>query len=210
MYQFFENLFSRIKELPKKYVFPLLICFLGIVLILYGLIQFLGNNQPQGEISNLENITITPIVKTVKKIQIDVEGGVVNKGVYLLDQDSRIKDALIAAGGLSVDADRIFVEKQINLASKITDGQKIYIPRKGESILNNGAEVVAGSSQDQQLQININTSSAQELDGLPGIGLITAQKIMDGRPYQDKQELLSKKIVGQKVYDQIKDRITSF
>ena len=146
----------------------------------------------------------------VKKIEVDVEGAVVNEGVYSLDQNVRVKDALIAAGGLSVTADRNFVEKSINLAGKITDGAKIYIPRKGENILNDGAQTVEGSVQNNSSQININTATAAELDELPGIGLITAQKIMDGRPYSDVSELLSKKIVGQKVYGQIKDKITSF
>ncbi len=208
MEQFFENFFSQIKLLPKEYVLPILVCLIGLILIVYGLIQYFGNSQPQQSGLDLEDITVTQPVKIVKKIEVDVEGAVVNEGVYSLDQNARIKDALIAAGGLSVSADRDFVEKSVNLAGKITDGAKIYIPRKGEGILD-GTQTVEGSTSNSS-QININTATAAELDQLPGIGLITAQKIIDGRPYSGVEELLSKKIVGQKVYEEIKSLIVSF
>lgn len=209
MDQFFENSFSRLKELPKEFIFPLIISFLGLILIVYGLIQYFGNNTAKSSELNLEEITITQPVKSVKKIEVDVEGAVVNKGVYSLEQDARVKDALIAAGGLSGKADRDFVEKHINLAGKISDGAKIYVPRIGESILD-GVQTTQDSSTSQSSQININTASATELDQLPGVGLVTAQKIIDGRPYSDVSELLSKKIVGQKVYDEIKTLVVVF
>ena len=56
--------------------------------------------------------------------------------------------------------------------------------------------------------ININTSSQSQLEILPGIGPVTAQKIILGRPYGSVDELLGKKIVGTKVFDQIKERIS--
>ena len=59
-------------------------------------------------------------------------------------------------------------------------------------------------------QININAASEQELDSLPGIGPIYAQKIINGRPYSSIDELLSKKIVGSKVFEEIKEKITVY
>ena len=47
MEQFFENFFSQIKQLPKEYVLPLVVCLVGLILIVYGLIQYFGNSQPQ-------------------------------------------------------------------------------------------------------------------------------------------------------------------
>lgn len=200
--------FSQLSELPKSYIFPLVMGLVGVILFGYGLMQYFGNNQPQkSEILKINSVTINP-VKTAKKLFIDIEGGVVKPGVYTMDTDSRMQDALIAAGGLSQTADRSYVEKHINLAAKITDGLKIYIPRVGEDILQSGAAEIA-SSQDQAGLLNINTASTTDLDGLPGIGAVTADKIIAGRPYGSIQELLDKKIVGQSVFAKIKDRITA-
>ena len=67
------------------------------------------------------------------KLVADVAGAVIKPGVYELKAGARINEALIAAGGLGEAADREWVEKNLNLAAKVTDGQKIYIPSEGET-----------------------------------------------------------------------------
>jgi competence protein ComEA len=57
--------------------------------------------------------------------------------------------------------------------------------------------------------LDINTASAKELDTLPGIGKVRAEKIVKGRPYKAKDDLLEKKIVPKRVYERIKDRIVA-
>jgi len=64
---------------------------------------------------------------------------------------------------------------------------------------------VAGSST-----VNINQASAEELDALPGIGPVTAQKIISNRPYQSAQDLLEKKVVGQSEFTKIKDEVSVY
>lgn len=56
-------------------------------------------------------------------------------------------------------------------------------------------------------KVDVNAASKDELEKLPGIGPVTSQKIIDGRPYKTKRDLLTRKIVGQKEYDSIKDNI---
>ncbi len=126
-------------------------------------------------------------------------------GVYKLNQNSIIQDALVASGGLSSDANREFVSKNINLAAKLADAAKIYIPKIGESF-----SEIKGVSDISPGLININQASIETLDTLPGIGTVTADKIITNRPYVTINELLDKKVVSAKVFTQIKDKITAY
>jgi len=108
---------------------------------------------------------------------------------------------MLMAGGLSGNAD----QSKINLAAKITDGQKIYVFAQGE---NTGTTSIKGiTSITGSDLININTASESELDKLPGIGPVTAQKIITSRPYSSLEELLTKKAVSSSVYEKIKGLI---
>jgi len=135
-----------------------------------------------------------------KIIKIDIEGAVEQPGVYEMTNDSRIQDVLITAGGLTAKANRKYVSETINLSQKIYDGQKIFIPEENleRFIL----------KKDEPFLIKINTATEQELDSLPGIGLITARKIVTGRPYQNLSELLEKHLINQTTFNKIKDKIT--
>lgn len=178
----------------------------GLALILTGLVSTLvSSSQPKDIIFD----KITDATASAR-IFIDVQGAVVSPGVYELKQDSRVQDVLILAGGLSSLADRDWVSKNLNLARKVADGTKIYVPRAGESVSQNisGSEnQIIGVSEGL---VNINTASLGELDKLPGIGPVTGQKIIDNRPYSETGELLTKKAVGKKVFEQIKEKITVY
>jgi len=137
-------------------------------------------------------------------IFVDVSGAVLKPGVYKLAYGSRVADAINTAGGFSSSADSNFISKSLNLAQKLSDGAKIYIPQKGES---GQALGTAQSSLDSGL-VNINSASLDQLDALPGIGPATAQKIISGRPYSRVEELLEKKIVGASTFEKIKDKIS--
>ncbi len=102
------------------------LCFgvIGLICLSYGLIalarpqptddpQFQALQSPSGAVK-------TQLSPTVKQITIDVEGAVEKPGVYKVAADSRIQDALIAAGGLSQNADRSQIAQNLNLASILT------------------------------------------------------------------------------------------
>lgn len=117
------------------------------------------------------------------EVYVDVDGAVVRPGVYRLKEGARVSQALDAAGGLTVEAD----VTGLNRASKITDGQKIYVPTVGEqqaAAAVGGAESSAattpGAGSSSGL-VNINTASAAELQTLSGIGPSMAQSIIDER-----------------------------
>lgn len=128
-------------------------------------------------------------------ITIDIEGAVNHPGVYELPLGARVEDAIVAAGGFSSDADEDAIGKTVNRAVKISDGAKLYIPKTGQTT------AVSGN-------ISINASSQSELESLSGVGPATAKKIMGGRPYQTLEELVSKKAIGQALFDKIKDQLS--
>lgn len=202
-----NNLSEYLLGFLKKHWLPSALALLGLIFFVYGLIALLSQNQSSGDIK-FETNSKPPSKDVESLITVDIEGEVANPGVYRLKQESIIQDGLVAAGGLSALADRDLVSKNINLAVKLTDGQKIYIPKVGESTLPS----VLGSGTQTTITglININVASEAELDTLSGIGPVTAGKIINNRPYSQIEDLTSKKVVSQKVFDQIKDKITAY
>lgn len=151
--------------------------------------------------SSVKIIAPSPSV-TPSKVLVDVSGAVVVPGVYQLPSGARLELAIKAAGGLTNEADREYIAENLNLASKLPDGAKVYIPKKGEEGFQQGSASSAN-------KININSALSSELETLSGIGPKTAEKIINGRPYQSIDDLLLRKIVGQSVFEKIKDKIGS-
>src|SRR3972149_9688030 len=105
-------------------------------------------------------------------IFVDVGGAVIKPGIYELGPEARVNDALIVAGGVTKDADRDWISQNVNLAAKLTDGAKIYIPFQDEFNTNKDSP-----SQSKGESLNINTASLSALDHLWGIGPPTPPKI---------------------------------
>lgn len=185
----------------KKNGLFLALLIVGLVMVGYGLFY-----RPEGN-SSIELVKADPeMTKEIgSKILVDVSGAVVAPGMYELEDGARVQDALVMAGGFDQEADRDYISQYLNLAQKLKDGTKLYIPKENQEV----GVAVAGVSTVTGL-ININSASESELDTLPAIGMVTAGKIIDGRPYQDIAELVSKKVVGQKTYDKIKDLVSVY
>lgn len=145
----------------------------------------------------------TGVAEETGKIWIDVSGAVIRPGVYELVVGSRVKDALLMAGGLSEEADRGWVEQVVNLAEEIKDGEKIFIPKIGESGEVAGVNVAGG-------MVNINKASTSELDSLWGIGSARAKAIVDGRPYGSIEELVERNVIPSNVFEAIKGEISVY
>lgn len=147
------------------------------------------------------------------EVYVDVDGAVVRPGVYRLKDGARVSQAIDAAGGLAAEAD----VTGLNRASKITDGQKIYVPTVGEqqaAAAVGGAESSAattpGAGSSSGL-VNINTASAAELQTLSGIGPSMAQSIIDERTqngaFASVDDLMRVSGIGEKKFAKIKDCI---
>jgi len=207
-----ESVIAQYSPFLKKYWLPLALFLVGLMFFVYGLISFFGLASKKQDITFQKTDSVSTSSKSdvvnQLSILVDIEGAVVTPGVYKLVQNAIIKDALVASGGLSSDADRDYVSKNINLAAKLYDGAKIYIPKVGE-VIAQGSQIPDSGNSAQSL-INVNTASSDALDVLPGIGPATAAKIISGRPYTKPQDLLDKKMVSSKVFDQIKDKISTY
>lgn len=183
---------------------------------------------------NNENIKNKETNKTDKnKIVIYIIGEVKQEGVYELDENSRISDAIEKAGGTKENADL----SQINLAYKIEDGMRIYIPKKGElvqdkeKIEDKTQEIVTGKSTDitnttsvntnlstnkksktDIEKINLNKATQTELETLPGIGPSTAEKIIAYRKengnFKNIEDIMNVNGIGESKYNKIKDLIS--
>lgn len=124
--------FEAYKPFLKQYWLPIALALFGLIFLSYGLIALFGGSSSSTEVVFESGAPASESAR-LKEIIIDVSGAVVKPGVYHLNFDSRVQDALVAAGGLAGSADRNWVEKNLNLAVKLRDGGKIYIPHEGES-----------------------------------------------------------------------------
>ncbi|MCG0275551.1 MAG: helix-hairpin-helix domain-containing protein [Thermosediminibacteraceae bacterium] len=186
-----------------------------ILLVILGLVSFLAfvfayyaffDKDPDVAFK-LESGRAVPVIQNVEntskettkpsKIVVHVAGAVKNPGVYELDEGCRVIDAIEAAGGQLPEADIA----GINLAKKLHDEEKLYVPKLGES--------PANSSPDGR--ININSAGLEELDKLPGIGPSLAQRIIDYRnqhgPFKSIEELKNVSGIGEKRFEEIKNLV---
>jgi len=133
-------------------------------------------------------------------IKIHVCGEVNIPGVYEVGEGSRIIELIEKAGGAtgaaSVDA--------LNLAQEVFDGQKIYVR-------SDAAEGGTSGEDGYTLKININTAASGQLESLPGIGPVTAEKIIRHREkyghFSKKEDLMDVSGIGPKKFEQVKDLI---
>jgi len=107
---------------------------------------------------------------------VDVEGAVRRPGLVRLPSGSRVADAVARAGGTTRLADR----SAVNLAAPVSDGQQVLVPRRGSAAGTGGASAVPGGAAPSG-PVSLSSATAEQLDALPGVGPVTAQKIVDYR-----------------------------
>jgi len=186
---------------------------LGIILVIVGIgMNFKDQFWEKTEVKiTTKKISVTPSIdiQSNNEVTIDISGEVINPGVYRLIGDVRVNDALIKAGGLGAKADREWVAKNLNLAEKLVDGQKIYIPKIGE-VLGLSRDAPLGVSTDIKI-VRINSATVEQLDTLNGVGPSIAKKIIDYRVknggFKNVEELKLVSGIGDKLFEEIKDEV---
>jgi competence protein ComEA len=129
--------------------------------------------------------------------------------VYELRSGSIVQDAIDAAGGPTSEADLA----GINLALALQDQQQVHVPREGETSpppAVSGGD--AGSAESSGGLININTATAEELEALPGVGEVTAQRIIEHRevngPFERVEDIQDVSGIGEKTFEGMEGMIT--
>jgi competence protein ComEA len=140
------------------------------------------------------------------RVVVDVVGAVRRPGLYRLEQGSRIADAVARAGGATGKADLA----QVNLAAPVADGEQVVVPKRGAAGIA-GAGVGPGGTGTATGPVHLSTATLDQLDSLPGIGPVTAQKILDYRAkhgaFSSVDELDAVPGIGPSRMDQLRDLV---
>jgi len=221
----FIKSFAPLLKKSKKYLLEIILLTVALIITITALAIYAKNNQENVD----QEITANnqPEQTLSRKIFVDVSGAVKKPDVYQVVFGARLKDVVDKAGGLSDEADTVFFNRNFNLARIITDQEKIYIPSVWEvnnnifmenprtldyvspasGVINNAPTDVQTPKLGVSTKINLNSATIEELDQLPGIGKITADKIIKNRPYSTIEELLTKKAVNKSQFEKIKELI---
>lgn len=150
------------------------------------------------------------------EVVVDVTGAVARPGVYHLPAGSRMADAIEAAGGFSPRVDADGVATALNLAATVTDGSQVHVPSRDDPATTASGGSGSGSGNGAAggpggASLNLNTATQAELEALPGIGPVTAAKIIESRvatPFTSVDQLRERKLVGEKTFEQLKSLVT--
>jgi competence protein ComEA len=165
-----DDMDVRIPALSRRQLFGAAVA--GVVVLLLVIRHLGGGGSPAPVVTPVQPAT-KPKPVAQKLLVIDVAGAVRHPGVYRLRPGLRIDDAIAAAGGTKPTAQL----GTVNLAAPIADGEQVVVPGKGVAAVAAGS--AAGSSPSAPLDLN--SATLEELENLPGIGPVTAQKILDYR-----------------------------
>jgi competence protein ComEA len=144
------------------------------------------------------------------QVVVHVVGAVRSPGLYRLDEGSRVADAVSLAGGALPRADL----GAVNLALPIVDGTQIVVPRAGEASTAPGPSGAAGGAGAEVAPgpIQLNTATAEQLQTIPGIGPVTAERIIQYReengPFRSVDDLDAVSGIGPKRLEQLRDLVT--
>src|SRR3989344_2629295 len=174
-----------ISKIFTTYKLPIILGSVSLLCILISIVLLVKSVQTSTPIVFHEEETASI---SGQMLSVDVAGAVNVPGVYQLALGSRVEDGITVAGGLSNDADIEFIEQSLNRAAIVKDGAKIYVPKKGKVKGQDSATSYNSSSLSRRPDgssynelVSINRSSQSELEALPGIGPVTAQKIISNR-----------------------------
>ena len=209
-----ERLVDRVRELrgdPRVGIAALLVVALVVGFVWYRLGSSESAGSPRTSAPPSTSAPSSASAGDARKggrVTIHVAGAVTKPGVYELDADARVIDAVESAGGGASDADL----NRLNLAAKVADGQRVLVQRVGEAPAPAAPGSPGGGSADPTALVNLNSATPAELEALPGIGPTLAEAIIAERErrggFRSVNELRDVRGIGEKRFADLKDKVT--
>ncbi len=188
----------------KKVIGSIIIVIIFITFLITG--YFIS--KPSKDLNAKEVFNESSVVesKDVKDMTVYINGEVKKPGVYKLKSGSRVEELVNNAGGFNETADKF----KLNLAKKLKDEDYIYVDKKSDANTSTSPSSL-NSGKGSDGKININTATKDQLKTIPGIGEVTAQKIIDYREkngaFPSVEDLKKVGRIGDKSLEKIKDKI---
>jgi len=192
-----------------------------------GIVQVEGGGSLapiNGSVESAQPAGAGALTGTVEAVVVEIAGAVQKPGVFQLPVGSRVGDLIEAAGGYGPRLDAGRAGRELNLAARLTDGDRVTVPSRDDVATSastgggtgGGSAGSAGGSSTggapvAGTPIDLNRATSAELEALPGIGPVTAGKIITSREEQaftSVDDLRTRKLVGAKTFDKLKDLVS--
>ncbi|NQN49099.1 ComEA family DNA-binding protein [Streptococcus suis] len=210
---------EMLKEYKWQIALPAAACLLMATFLIFsqpaksdqtGLTEFPQTDQASSSQEQTEE-TSTEVSKDPSQLVVDVKGAVAKPGLYTLEADARVNDAVEAAGGLTSQAD----PKSVNLAQKLSDEAVVYVASKDENIsvvTSTTASSAMSSEEKSTSQVNLNTATEADLQTISGIGAKRAADIIAYREanggFKSVDDLNNVSGIGDKTMESIRPYVT--
>ena len=178
---------------------------LAVLLVFVG--RLIGGSEARPREPAVQTVVAEAPLLEPAEVVVHVVGAVRSPGLYRLAEGSRVADALSLAGGAAPKA----ALAGVNLAAPLVDGTQVVVPRRGEAAGTGGATSPGAGSGSPAGPVRLSTATLAELDALPGVGPVTAQRIVQYRethgPFRAVEELDAVPGIGPARLEQLRELV---